>query len=50
MLGQDRLTSIRSGAAALIVVAIVMKSSSQSPATLAMTGLPNCFNSGMSAA
>ena len=50
MLGQERLTSIKSGFAALIATAIVGKSSSQRPATLAMTGLPSVFNSEMSAA
>ena len=50
MLGQERLTSIKSGFAALIMAAIVGKSSSQRPATLAMTGFPSVFNSGMSAA
>src|SRR5262245_5671449 len=50
MFGHERLTSIKSGFTALIVVAIVGKSSSHSPAILAMIGFPSTFNSGISAA
>ena len=50
MFGHDRLTSIKSGFAALMMAAIVGKSSSHRPATLAITGFPKLFNSGMSVA